>query len=62
MDRITNYFRESYDELVNHVTWPNWASLQQTTVVVLASISLLAVIVFLMDLISKQALSLIYNI
>ncbi|MBP7183943.1 MAG: preprotein translocase subunit SecE [Saprospiraceae bacterium] len=62
MDRIVHYFRESYDELMHHVTWPTWATLQQTTVVVLASLGILSLIVFILDLISKQVLSLIYNI
>jgi preprotein translocase subunit SecE len=27
MENIRLYLRESYDELINHVTWPTWPEL-----------------------------------
>ena len=42
MNKITTYFRESYRELMEKVTWPTWTQLQQSTVIVLvATLSLL---------------------
>jgi len=35
MNKIANYFKESYIELQEKVTWPTWANLQQSTVIVL---------------------------
>ncbi len=35
MNKISNYFRESYKELTEKVTWPTWAQLQQSTLIVL---------------------------
>ncbi len=34
MAGIVNYVKESFDELKNHVTWPEWAEAQRLTVVV----------------------------
>ncbi|MBK7429020.1 MAG: preprotein translocase subunit SecE [Saprospiraceae bacterium] len=62
MDKITLYIKESYNELVNKVSWPNWANLQSSTTVVIVASLIIAILIFLMDLISKQTLSLIYNI
>ena len=34
MAGFTDYIKESYDELKNHVTWPAWTEVQRLTVVV----------------------------
>jgi preprotein translocase subunit SecE len=47
MNKISIYFRESYKELMEKVTWPNWAQLQQSTMIVLVSTLLLTVVVSL---------------
>lgn len=62
MDRIKLYLSESYDELKNQVTWPTWETLQQTTMVVLGATALVAFLIFIMDLVSKQLTSLIYGL
>ena len=62
MDRIVLYIKESYNELLNKVTWPSWANLQSSTVLVLIASLILALIIFVMDLISKNALDLIYGL
>ncbi|MBP9213122.1 MAG: preprotein translocase subunit SecE, partial [Chitinophagaceae bacterium] len=35
MNKISTYFKDSYRELVEKVTWPTWMQLQQSTVIVL---------------------------
>ncbi len=60
MDKIKLYFQESYNELLNKVTWPTWANLQSTTMVVLAALGIFTLLTFIMDAISKNALQLIY--
>ncbi|MFZ4560259.1 MAG: preprotein translocase subunit SecE [Saprospiraceae bacterium] len=62
MESIKKYVSESYSELVNKVTWPNWANLQSSTIVVVVSSIIFALLVFVMDVISKSALNLIYGI
>jgi len=60
MEKLTLYVKESYNELVNKVTWPNWAALQSSTILVVIGSVIFALVVFIMDLISKQTLDLIY--
>ena len=47
--KITNYCKESYDELVHKVTWPNRSELSGSAVAVLTASLLIALVVFLMD-------------
>ncbi|HQW01614.1 MAG: preprotein translocase subunit SecE [Saprospiraceae bacterium] len=62
MEQIKLYLIESYNELVNKVTWPTWANLLGSTRVVLVGSLIIALIVLLMDAFSKQLTSLLYNI
>ena len=48
-NKITNYCKESYDELVHKVTWPTSKELSSSAVVVLTATLLIALVVFLMD-------------
>jgi preprotein translocase subunit SecE len=62
MNKIAIYFRESYKELMEKVTWPSWAQLQQSTVIVLAATLVITVIVGVMDIASKTVLNFIYSL
>jgi preprotein translocase subunit SecE len=62
MNKITTYFRESYRELLEKVTWPTWPQLQQATVIVLVATLLITLIVWVMDLASNGVLRLIYSL
>ena len=62
MNKITTYFSESYKELVEKVTWPTWAQLQQSTVIVLVATALVTVVVFAMDAVSKGLINLVYSL
>ena len=62
MNKITTYFSESYKELVEKVTWPTWAQLQQSTIIVLVATLLITVVIFIMDAISKGLLNLVYSL
>jgi preprotein translocase subunit SecE len=61
MNKITTYFRESYKELLEKVTWPSWPQLQQATVIVLVATVLITFIVWIMDTVSSAVLHLIYS-
>jgi preprotein translocase subunit SecE len=61
MNKITTYFRESYKELLEKVTWPSWSQLQQATVIVLVATVLITFIVWIMDTVSSALLHLIYS-
>ena len=47
--KVTNYCKESYDELVHKVSWPTRTELSSSAVVVLYASLLIALVVFLMD-------------
>ena len=61
MNKVAMYFRESYRELMEKVTWPNWAQLQQSTMIVLVATLVITGVVWAMDLISQSGLKLIYS-
>ncbi|MCB9052037.1 MAG: preprotein translocase subunit SecE [Lewinellaceae bacterium] len=62
MERLKLYVIESYNELIHKVTWPTWANLQSSTVVVLVASIILALIIFLMDVFSRTILDFIYSL
>ena len=45
-----NYIKESYNELVNKVTWPTFGQLQNSTVVVMVASVIFALVVLVMDM------------
>ena len=47
--KITDYCKESYDELVHKVSWPTRSELSGSAVVVLYASLLIALVVFLVD-------------
>jgi preprotein translocase subunit SecE len=61
MNKVTSYFSESYKELVEKVTWPNWMQLQQSTMIVLVATLLITLVVWLMDFASNSLLKFIYS-
>ena len=62
MNKITTYFRESYKELLEKVTWPSWTQLQQSTVIVLVATLLITLLVWIMDLASSSVLRFAYSL
>ncbi len=62
MERISLYVKESYNELVNKVTWPTWPNLYSSAVLVVVASIIIALIIFVMDVISKGILKWIYNL
>ncbi len=61
MNKISNYFKESYIELFEKVTWPTWSQLQQSTTIVLIATVLITAMVWAMDFASSQLLQFIYK-
>ena len=61
MNKISIYFRESYKELMEKVTWPNWSQLQQSTMIVLAATLLITAMVWVMDFATVNVLKQVYK-
>jgi preprotein translocase subunit SecE len=62
MNKIANYFKESYKELMEKVTWPTWTQLQQSTMIVLVATLLFTALVAIMDLAAGTVLKFIYKL
>ncbi|WP_300798862.1 preprotein translocase subunit SecE [uncultured Alistipes sp.] len=58
---MIKYFKESYNELVNKVTWPTFPQLQSSTIVVMIATVIFAVIVLIMDLSFENLMAAIYR-
>jgi preprotein translocase subunit SecE len=61
MNKISVYFRESYKELMEKVSWPTWAQLQQSTMIVLAATLVITAIVAAMDFAASNVLKQAYK-
>jgi preprotein translocase subunit SecE len=61
MNKISTYFRDSYKELTEKVSWPTWAQLQQSTMIVLVATLVITGIVWVMDFGASNVLKFIYN-
>ena len=62
MNKIVNYFQESYHELTEKVTWPSWLQLQQSTIIVLIATLIITTLVSVMDVLSDRLLMAIYSL
>ena len=62
MSRISVYFKESYKELTQKVSWPSWNQLQSSAIVVMVASVILAAIIFLMDFVFRHLMTTIYNL
>jgi preprotein translocase subunit SecE len=62
MNKFGNYLKNSYKELAEKVTWPDWAQLQQSTMIVLVATILITLLVWIMDFLAGGGLNLLYKI
>jgi len=62
MAKIINYVKESYDELINKVSWPSWSDLQNSALVVSIASLIIAVVVFVIDITLSTSLEQIYKL
>ncbi|MEY3922204.1 MAG: preprotein translocase subunit SecE [Bacteroidota bacterium] len=62
MNKIQSYLSDSYKELMEKVTWPNWQQLQQSTMIVLVATLVITAIVWVLDLGSSTALKFVYSL
>jgi preprotein translocase subunit SecE len=62
MNKIKLYIQESYTELVKKVSWPTWAQLQNSAIVVMIASVIIAVIIFAMDFAFRNIMTIVYNL
>ena len=58
--KFFNYCKVCYDELAHKVTWPTTKELTGSAVLVLSASLIIAVVVWLMDVVFKAVMSSIY--
>lgn len=49
MSKFRTYIEDTVDELVHKVSWPTWAELQTSSIIVLVASVIIALVVWLMD-------------
>ena len=60
-NKLQAYIQDSYDELVNKVSWPSFSELQNSAVVVSIASLIIAAVVYLMDIFFQFVLESFYN-
>ena len=58
--KIGKLCKESYNELVNKVSWPTFSELTSSAVVVLEASLLIALVVFAMDQVFQMVMEFVY--
>ena len=58
---MLNYIKESYKELVEKVSWPTFAQLQSSTIVVMVASLIFALVVLVMDISLENLMKGIYS-
>jgi preprotein translocase subunit SecE len=61
-NKVVIYIKESYDELMHKVSWPSWAELQGSAIVVSVASLIIAIIVFAMDEVFRNILLQFYKL
>jgi len=61
-NKVINYIKESYDELMHKVSWPTWAELQGSAIVVSVATLIIAILVLAMDEVFKTVLQQFYKL
>ena len=60
MKTFINYCKACYGELAHKVTWPTRKELTQSAVVVLSASLIIAIVVWVMDLVFKTFMGVVY--
>jgi preprotein translocase subunit SecE len=59
--KFVAYLKDTYNELMNKVTWPSWEELQESAVVVMIASAIFAILIALMDIAFKNLMGTIYE-
>jgi len=59
--KAIKYLKDAYNELLHKVSWPTWAELQNSSVVVMIASLIIAIVVFIMDYSFENIMGFIYG-
>ena len=62
MRRFINFCKESFEELTKKTTWPNWAKLQSSALLVILATVILAAILWVVDFAFQSLMTGIYTL
>lgn len=62
INKITNYVKDSYNELVHKVSWPSRDELTNSAVVVMCASLIMAGIIFCVDFVFENAIKFLYGV
>jgi preprotein translocase subunit SecE len=62
MRKIINYFKESFVELTKKTTWPGWAKLQSSALLVIVTTVILAALLWIIDFAFQSLMTGIYTL
>ena len=62
MSKFKTYIDETANELFHKVSWPTWSELQSSAIVVAIASIIIALIVWLMDLMFNKGMEAIYHL
>lgn len=62
MSKVKAYISDCYNELATKVSWPTWAELQSSAIVVLVAALIISLIVFFMDSVFQGTMNIIYSL
>lgn len=61
MYKIKTFIRESYNELLHKVSWPKYAELQNSAILVLVASIIFALVVGIIDYVFENIMEFIYE-
>jgi preprotein translocase subunit SecE len=61
MSKLVASIKESYNELINKVSWPTWSELQNSSIVVAIATIIIALIIYFMDSIFSNLMKIFYS-
>ena len=61
MSKMGGYIKESYNELMDKVSWPTWSELQSSSIVVAIATVIIALIIYFMDSIFSNLMKIFYS-
>lgn len=61
MQKIGNYFAESWDEIKNKVSWSTYSELQSSAILVLVASTIFALVIGAIDWVFKTGLQFFYK-
>ena len=62
MRKFINYLKECFVELTKKTTWPSWAKLQSSALLVMVTTVILAAILWVVDLAFQSIMTAIYSL